>query len=1756
MSPVPGLPEKIAASLVISLLKASAGIVRKRLSQSDARKALEAAIAAALAEALEGQELRDRDEDWEHYGSLLEDFFAREEVAFELAQLLDPRPDQAPDLTTLAHEFRMAGYDPETMPGFDLDAFLRAFFSAFYAAAGLQEPLRGGIDLKLLGTQLQQVGVVVSEVRRVADSLERIELVIGRFVAGKSEEEEFRRIVEAARAEGFLAAYRTFEDIGSGLLKAGVDLGVDSRGVLEILPRGSEASRALPPARLEAVRLLAGELRSAILDHSPNDAELNALEVRYRQHIIRWFENLTFQGMMRAPKPIVLPLEEVYVELRAVAEVPEAADAFSVEERRLLLESEEKDETKRRELMSQLDAFRRERWSRTIPERKSMAEALHQRDRRAFVILGDPGSGKTTLLHFLALVYARGPETAAQRLGVDLAEANRLPIFVPLAAFDDMLRESQREGRSLTLREFLPRYYDRRRGLPGLEPLFRRAFESGRALVLLDGLDEVLDVGTRNYVAQQADALIGELPGVRFAVSSRFVGYREAPLNLPTLSVLDFGTPEIETFVRRWAHAFEKWAANGIESPEMLRRAQTLESGLMDDVRSNESVRRLAANPLMLRMLALLRRQLGRLPHRRVQLYESYVGTLLENWVDARSEGARERSVEILDQPQAESILIPLAFWLQREKPSGTAGRVEIRNKLVEICLEDRGLDPAQAERSAVREAERQAERFLQEMRQMAGLIVERGHDAFGFLHLTFQEYFAGRALAQLGDKERWEAILPNLHDPRWREPILLCAGRLGVVENRRAQVTQLVRNILDNNDPTEADLHRNLLCALSIACDDVSLEPALVTDLVDRAVTQLSTQVYGFARELLRLLGLLVANGMLRFEDCLGPVEESEDYSLKLSAIEEWGRFVDVQEVKAWLRKQLDSEDPECERAALDALAFQIDTDRDLWQKAIDCLGLPYVDKAAARALSRIVQSEAEVRQALLDILGKEFLALPFAIEEFAGLIRSDAEVRNMLLEKLHHSDDWFQELAVRGLSTLVGEDPVVRKRFTQIVLDAEAVARDHAISALASLVGKDNDVRQTVLACLQDQDKEVRLAAVNAISETLITDQEALSIAIDLLSREKTVEVLEELKFLVFKVPDVRQIFLEKLEVQDWNVRRIACQGLAEGGLASIENLRAVLRSQECLEALAILEECAFISKERREKRWCSFWHQMLKRSEPRVQKAAVDALGSRVILDEGVRHVALKQLIDEDYHARISAILVLSGMVRTDEEVRRAVLQRLGDEQQLVRESAISALARLVGADEELRCVVLECLKNENSDVRASAISVLSGVVGTDRKVRLAVMDRLGDKGGYVQISALSALSSAVSTDEEVRRSVLGLVEDGGPAARSYAIESLSNLVTTDKEVRRALLERLKDEDPAVRGSALSALSVVVDSDEEVRRAVIELLADEDSICRMHAVSALTRALRMDARALRGVLERLDDDGHLEVRVTSLSALSEVVETNREVRRKVLDFLQNKKWLERGWFEIRQQAVLTLSNLLGEVDVRQTILLRLDDQEFPVRLRAVELVAQCHDEALFESLRTKLWDWLNIDDDWEECYEGMYQFRDVHAQLANRFGAKLPSDISLRDALLERLREPRWSARLGAALALLAWPGGPPDEIMTQVLAALEDRRGLEAYPAQLTAASYLINRNDTAAEAIDLCLEALDYGTQPWEHLGRSRAVRQQAALVLGKLEPVFYDARIYDKLLHVLRNDEAADVRDAAYGTLVRLARMREQQAVA
>ena len=243
-------------------------------------------------------------------------------------------------------------------------------------------------------------------------------------------------------------------------------------------------------------------------------------------------------------------------------------------------------------------------------------------------------------------------------------------------------------------------------------------------------------------------------------LTSRIYGYRAAPLsvNLPHITVLDFRREEIETFARQWCRAMAAWDAEGYELPQTELVAQAEERRLLEDIRSNPSVERLAVNPLLLTMLALLRRQVGGLPQRRIELYDLYIRALIQNWEENRSRGARLKMPKRVDTLEAENVLIPLSLWLQQNKPSGTATRTELMARLVRVYLRDAGENPNAPDlaASARHDAERRAESFLEDMRQFSGLLVERGQNAFGFRHLTFQEYFAGRALARMPADERW----------------------------------------------------------------------------------------------------------------------------------------------------------------------------------------------------------------------------------------------------------------------------------------------------------------------------------------------------------------------------------------------------------------------------------------------------------------------------------------------------------------------------------------------------------------------------------------------------------------------------------------------------------------------------------------------------------------------------------------------------------------------------------------------------------------------------------------------------------------------------------------------------------------------------------------------------------------------------------------------------------------------------------------
>jgi len=128
------------------------------------------------------------------------------------------------------------------------------------------------------------------------------------------------------------------------------------------------------------------------------------------------------------------------------------------------------------------------------------------------VLLGDPGGGKTTAANVLVHDFASDP-------------ADKVPFLVTLRKYaaEDPPRLSVAEYIEDTLNTFYQS--------PPPAGLVDLLLLTGRAMVVFDGLDELLDTSRRADVSARVERFCSEYPLVPVLVTSRVVGYDEARLD-------------------------------------------------------------------------------------------------------------------------------------------------------------------------------------------------------------------------------------------------------------------------------------------------------------------------------------------------------------------------------------------------------------------------------------------------------------------------------------------------------------------------------------------------------------------------------------------------------------------------------------------------------------------------------------------------------------------------------------------------------------------------------------------------------------------------------------------------------------------------------------------------------------------------------------------------------------------------------------------------------------------------------------------------------------------------------------------------------------------------------------------------------------------------------------------------------------------------------------------------------------------------
>ncbi|MEH1797551.1 tetratricopeptide repeat protein [Nostoc sp.] len=448
--------------------------------------------------------------------------------------------------------------------------------------------------------------------------------------------------------------------------------------------------------------------------------------------------------------------------------------------------------------------------TKTVIQRIDLSHAV--RENQHCVILGAPGAGKTTLLRYLALHFAIAKRDGNEIVigGEPQEELGKalLPIFFRIADYAERLQQEP----ELRLLDYLRQFYrqweayfqDEAEVGTEMATLLLEKMRQGQCLILLDGLDEVFEQESRRLIVERIDQFVNAFSTNKFVITSRIAGYRDVKLSsrFAEFTIEDMGSEQVEKFLQRWCLAIERAQQPEASEAQWQRAGDDQARKILEAIKDNEGVKRLTANPLLLTILALIHRNGERLPNRRVKLYELAVQTLTEDWQLGKK--LPDAPKVLLNQNEVVAFLAPLAYWMHEEKPSGLVTEAEVEQQLAAKLAE---LNDTDLESDSVRLA---VQEFLRKVRETTGLFVERAPGVYGFMHLTFEEYFAARYIADNEVSDILAIIRKHLHEPRWNEPILLALGYYGIYSPK--QVNKLVEQLFSNIEAYEPVIQNSKL--------------------------------------------------------------------------------------------------------------------------------------------------------------------------------------------------------------------------------------------------------------------------------------------------------------------------------------------------------------------------------------------------------------------------------------------------------------------------------------------------------------------------------------------------------------------------------------------------------------------------------------------------------------------------------------------------------------------------------------------------------------------------------------------------------------------------------------------------------------------------------------------------------------------------------------------------------------------------------
>ncbi|MEV0783553.1 NACHT domain-containing protein [Streptomyces sp. NPDC050423] len=401
-------------------------------------------------------------------------------------------------------------------------------------------------------------------------------------------------------------------------------------------------------------------------------------------------------------------------------------------------------------------------------------------DRPRVLLRGDAGAGKTTLVWWLAA------HASAGTLGPRLTALNGLvPFVVPLRTLRARGGTFPSVGQLATAAR--PAVDDPPEGWAG------RVLESGRGLLLVDGLDEV-PPDDREAAYDWLSGMLRRYPATRCVATVR--PHAVAPDWLASedfeeLRLLPMRNEDIAAFVAAWHRAAR------LDDPDHATLTE-LEHDLTRQFAANSTLSNLARTPLLCAVIcALHRRRQGLLPETRWSLYDSALAMLLGNRDKRRRIDAPEGITMNVDE-QAQ-LLQRIAIWLVR----GGQSELDRDQALHQLDQALRGMEQIRRQGTA--------QEVLTHLLNRSGVLQERADGVYQFAHRTFQDFLAAKEFIEGGHLHE---LIGRADSQQWQDVILLSAGHCG-----RREHPVLVNGLLDTRVRPDSSVTPAELSVLAALC-------------------------------------------------------------------------------------------------------------------------------------------------------------------------------------------------------------------------------------------------------------------------------------------------------------------------------------------------------------------------------------------------------------------------------------------------------------------------------------------------------------------------------------------------------------------------------------------------------------------------------------------------------------------------------------------------------------------------------------------------------------------------------------------------------------------------------------------------------------------------------------------------------------------------------------------------------------------------